>query len=206
MITVYERTDCPFCWKLRIALAELSIDYHRVAIQLGDINPDVNALSPKGSVPVVVDGNTIIWESSVAIEYINEQYGAGRLLPGAAAQRSSVRLLHTYSDSVVGPALRGLVFEKRSKPQSQWDWEKILQSQSQWQQCLDKLELWLDGRDYFSTAFSIAECALLPRFGIAKAYDAGVDHKHPGLQQWFERNQQRPGYLISYPVSFIGLQ
>ena len=34
MITLYHRADCPFCWKVRIALHELDVPYKEVEIKL----------------------------------------------------------------------------------------------------------------------------------------------------------------------------
>ena len=79
MITVYQRTDCPFCWKVRIALSELGLEYQVVETRLGEKHPEVGRLSPTGSVPVLVDGETSIWESAVILEYLDTRYAPGKL-------------------------------------------------------------------------------------------------------------------------------
>lgn len=203
MIRLYHRTDCPFCWKVRLALVELQLDYELIDTVLGQKHPDVVALSPKGSVPVMVDGDTIVWESSAILEYLDDQYHPGSLFPGDASQRAKVRLLVSYSDTVVGPALRELVFEKRSKPERQWDWRKIERSEQAWTECLVKLEQWLDNHTYFGDRFSAAECALLPRFGIAEAYGATQYENFPGLLRWFQGLRQGNLFTDTYPEQFL---
>jgi len=120
MITLYERSDCPFCWKVRLALAELDLDYESVATRLGEKHPELARLSPTGTVPVLVDGDTVVWESAVILEYLDGRYSPGLLFPGDAVQQARIRLLHAYSDKIVGGCLRELVFEKRSRPESDW--------------------------------------------------------------------------------------
>lgn len=205
MIRFYQRTDCPFCWKVRLAFHEYGIEYESVPTTLGEKHPDVTRLNPKGSVPVFVDGDVVIWESAVALEYLNDGYAGGRVYLGDASDRASIRLLQAYSDSIVGPALRELVFEKRSKPESEWDSEKIQKSDGAWRSCLDQLEVWLDGGEFFAEEFSAAECALLPRFGVAEVYGAAVDERHPGLLRWFAALKNRGSYLEAYPEAFIGI-
>ena len=203
MITLYHRSDCPFCWKVRIALAELDVDYQVVDTLLGEKHPEVVKLNPKGLVPVFIDGETVIWESNAILEYLDDVYGPGKLYPGSAAQRAQVRLLISYSDTVIGPALRGQVFEKRSKPEAQWDRELINKSEQAWRDCLVQLEAWLGDKSYFTETFSAAECALLPRFGIAEAYGATAFQEFPQLARWFGEMKQRRCYIDTYPSSFI---
>ncbi len=203
MIALYNRADCPFCWKVRFGLVTAGLDFETVDVRLGEKHPDVVRYNPKGSVPVLVDGETVIWESSAILEYLDDKYAQGVLFPGSAERRAKVRLLHSYSDTLVGAALREIVFEKRSKPEHQWDKEKIYKGEAAWRDCLRQLSVWLDGSDYFCESFSAAECALLSRFGIAEAYGVpGID-EFPLLKRWFGELKQTPSYVESYPNSFI---
>ena len=81
MITLYHRSDCPFCWKVRIALVELGINYQLIDTVLGEKHPEVIKYNPKGSVPVFVDGPTVIWESNTILEYLEDVYGPEKLYP-----------------------------------------------------------------------------------------------------------------------------
>ena len=203
MISLYQRTDCPFCWKVRIALAELGLEYQAVETLLGEKHPEVGRLSPTGSVPVLVDGEAAIWESAVILEYLDSRYATGKLFPGDPAEQVRVRLLHAYSDKIVGPCLRELVFEKRSKPAPDWNQDLIAQSEEKWRDCLLDLEQKLGGMPYFGESYSAADCALAARCGVAEAYGAGVTAEFPGLQNWYEAVVSRPSWKAAYPTSFI---
>ena len=203
MITLYHRTDCPFCWKVRLGLEELQLDCNMVDNKLGKQHSGVVLLNPKGSVPVLLDDETVIWESNAILEYLDDKYAPGSLYPGSAEQRAAVRLLQYYSDTVIGPSLRELVFEKRSKAEDQWDSQKIAHSEDAWQACLRQLSSWLDGKDFFCETFSAVECALIPRFGIAEAYGASGVDDFPFLNRWFCELKQRPSYKQAYPNNFI---
>ncbi len=188
---------------VRLGLAELQIDYDFVDTKLGEKHPEVVRLNPKGSVPVFLDDKTVIWESNAILEYLDDKYAPGKLFPGPPEQRAAVRLLLSYSDTVIGPALRELVFEKRSRPEDEWDSQKIELSEDAWRTCLRQLSGWLNGKDYFCETFSAAECALIPRFGVAEAYGASGVEEFPLLNRWFWELKQRPSYKETYPDSFI---
>lgn len=204
MITLYQRTDCPFCWKARIALAELGLEYEVVATRLGEKNLDVARLSPTGTVPVLVDGDTVIWESAVILEYLDGCYSPGRLFSGDARELARIRLLHAYSDKIVGSCLRELVFEKRAKPEPEWDEGVVQASEKQWRDCQSRMEQDLDQKPFFGAeGYSAADCALAARFGVAEAYGAAVGEEFPALHRWYVSVMARPSWKAAYPASFI---
>ncbi len=187
-LILYERSDCPFCWKVRLAMRFAGVAPQRIPVASGEKHPDVLRLNPAGSVPVMIDGGLVLAESAIIAEYINEAYASSALLPGDAAVHARIRQLAAYSDTQVGKALRGLVFERRSKPEAEQDEQLIQASETAWRQRLDWLEERLQG-DVFVERFSLAECALLPRFALAERYGAGVDARHPKLQSWWQAHK-----------------
>lgn len=203
MITLYERTDCPFCWKARLALAELELEYRIEATRLGEKHPALAELSPTGTVPVLVDAEVVIWESAVILDYLDSRYAPGQLFPGDAAEQARVRLLHAYSDKNVGGCLRDLVFEKRSKPERDWDQGIIQASEDKWRDCQSRLEKDLGDNPFFGEGYSAADCALAARFGVAEAYGAAVGDGFPALQRWYSAVVERPSWKSAYPTSFI---
>ena len=203
MITLYQRTDCPFCWKVRLALAELGLGYNSVETRLGEKHPDVQRLSPTGTVPVLVDGDVVVWESGVVLDYLDARYGAGSLLPTDPAQQAWVRSLHAYADKRIGPALRDLVFEKRSKLREEWDQSVIDSSETAWKECQAWLEANIQPQWMSGCLLSAGECALAARCGVAEAYGAAVTPEFPALYEWFREVKWRPAWDAAYPESFL---
>ncbi len=203
MITLYHRTDCPFCWKVRIALHELGLEFESVVLELGEMHPFVAANSPTQTVPVMVDGDIVIWESSVILDYLDRRYANGQLIPTNAAAEARVRLLQTYSDKVVGACLRDIVFEKRSKPERDWDGDLLGAAEDKWQACQSWLEEQLGDGTFFGDGLSAADCALAARFGVAEAYGIGVGDQFTRLNRWFAAVTARESWQQAFPESFI---
>jgi glutathione S-transferase len=204
MITLYQRTDCPFCWKVRLALAELGLGYTTIEVKLGEKPADLLRLSPTGSVPVLLDGSVVIWDSGVAVDYLDARYGVGTLVPTNPVRQAWVKCLHAYSDKCVGPALRPLVFETRSKLLVDRDQSVIESSALAWRECQAWLEAYLEPQWMGGSALSSGECALAARCGVAEAYGVGVSDEFPKLHSWFTAVQWRPAWDAAYPTGFIG--
>lgn len=74
IMKLYHRPDCPFCWKVRIFLLEEGIDVDETVVELDQRHPDVIALNPAGTVPVLCDGGLVISDSALIIEYLADKF------------------------------------------------------------------------------------------------------------------------------------
>ncbi len=90
---------CPYCARVRIALAEKQVPYERVEIDLSsrpqwviDLNP------PSGRVPVLDD----LPESEVIMACLEDRYPEPPLLPGDPHERNRARLLLCRFDANLG--------------------------------------------------------------------------------------------------------
>jgi glutathione S-transferase len=90
---------CPYCARVRIALAEKGLDHETVAVDLSDRPQWLRDLNPpSGRVPVLDDG-FVLPESEVIMAYLDERYPEPALLPADAAERALVRLqVHRFDD------------------------------------------------------------------------------------------------------------
>ena len=74
MITLYDADRCPYCARVRIALAEKEIGYETVVVDLDDRPAWIYEKNPLGKVPVLEEGEFVLPESEVINEYLEERY------------------------------------------------------------------------------------------------------------------------------------
>jgi glutathione S-transferase len=97
-VRLIDAPRCPYCARVRIALAEKGVEVERVEVDLSDrpqwlldLNP------PKGRVPVL-DG---LPESEVIMELLEETHPEPPLLPLDPQERARARLLvHRFDDNL----------------------------------------------------------------------------------------------------------
>lgn len=197
-IRLIDKPECPFCWRVRIAL-ELQ---GRPVDRLDRSNPDVLAqwqrLSPNRTVPVLMDEGLVLTDSGPMLEYLAETGPA--LLPDSPRKRAEARSWVVYGDNVLGRCIREVVFEKRDKPENEWDQDKIRKGASGFMEGLPALEAAL-AEQYFLVGNqpTLAECALFPRFALALAYDVGIPEDFPFTRQWFGRMAAYPAFESASP-------
>jgi glutathione S-transferase len=99
MTTVLDIPLSPYAQKVKLALLEKGIAFD---VQYPDVDaPDVQAQmhNPRAEVPVLIDGETSIFQASIILEYIEERWPEPALLPEAPAERARVRVLQELCDT-----------------------------------------------------------------------------------------------------------
>lgn len=200
-IRLYDKPECPFCWKIRLALVELGIDFERIDSADPETRAEWQALTPRKTVPVLVRDNLVIYESNVILEYLNDL--TGQLLPKNPQDRVQARLINAYSDGVIGAGLREVIFEKRGTPEAEWDLQRIERGIAQFEAALEYLSVQLGDKAYFVGSYSLPECALTARFGLAEAYGVKIPERFANLREWFVRMKERESYLVTAPKHLI---
>jgi len=104
VITIYDAARCPFCARVRIALAEKGVEHELFAIDLSDRPAWLYEKNPLGKVPVLEEDAFVLPESEVIMEYLEERYPEPALLPADPAARAMVRLVIDRFDLNLGDA------------------------------------------------------------------------------------------------------
>ena len=98
---LYDAARCPFCARVRIALAEKGFEHETVEIDLGNRPDWIYELNPTGKVPVLDDG-FLLPESAVIMEYLDDRYPDEPLLPGDPRSRAEARKWVFRFDDLLG--------------------------------------------------------------------------------------------------------
>ena len=191
-IRLIDKPECPFCWRVRIAAALQGRAMHSMDRSDPDVLVEWQRLSPSQTVPVMIEDDLVLTDSGPMLEYLAETGSA--LLPDFPRRRAEARSWIVYGDNVLGRSLREVVFEKRDKPESEWDQGRIRRGTRGFLSGLPALEMALRDENFLLGNWpTLAECALFPRFALAIPAD------FPRTRQWFGRQAIHPAFLSSSP-------
>ncbi|MGZ4379687.1 MAG: glutathione S-transferase family protein [Gaiellaceae bacterium] len=187
MLTLYDAARCPYCARVRIALAEKGIEYEAVEVDLDDRPAWIYEKNPLGRVPVLEEDTFVLAESAVIDEYLDHRYPEPPLWPADPAERALGRMLVFRFDELSRPyyALRrGEDGAAARLDVALGELDAVLQGQP-----------FLSGRE-----FGLADIAYVP--WILRARDRlDVDlSRFSALADWVARLEERPSIAAEIEV------
>jgi len=191
-----------FARKVEIALYEKSLPFERVMVPFTQAagyapkHPDVLAVNPKGQVPVLVDGDLTLFDSTLIFEYLEDAYPRPPLYPSGAKARASCRLIELSADEILLPLVRNLMF--RNAPRDP-DAERQRFRESEGERAEAAISAYysglaekLGGRDYFCGDFSVADIAMFMTVLFVLRLRGPRLAGFPSLAAWYARVGARP--------------
>ena len=92
-LVLYDAPRCPYCARVRIVLAEKSVETEVVEIDLSGRPAWLYEKNATGRVPVLEEDGRALPESAVIMEFLEERFPEPPLLPANLFDRAAVRLL-----------------------------------------------------------------------------------------------------------------
>lgn len=200
----YANRNCPYAQRSWIALGELQVYFTYKDIELGKDNKTdwFHQLNPNGTVPVIQHGETVVYESLVINEYLQEVFGSDRvkLLPTEPGLRAYARILISRCDAKFVKVCYSYLSHK---PDGSDDNAKDDQLRGQLEAELRFLDTAIGkfGGPYFlGESMSLVDIAYIPffeRMQVALTTWKGLDIRRLNLSylnHWLEVMSNSPSY------------
>lgn len=97
-----DRRFSPYCWRVRLALAHKGLEVETVPWRFTE--KDTIAFSGQGSVPVLVDGESVVHDSWAIADYLDETYPQRPLFACEQARAAGLFIKH-WTEQVLQPAV-----------------------------------------------------------------------------------------------------
>jgi glutathione S-transferase len=179
--------------------AELGLSFEREdwgsGFQSTD-NPDFLALNPNAMVPVLVDGDTVLWESNTICRYLAARYGAGRLLPVDPVSRAHVEQWMDWQATELNNAWRYAFMALVRRSPAHQDAQQVAASAAQWNRHMLILGRQVERTGTFVSGadFSLADIVL--SLSINRWLMTPIERPAlPAIDAYVDRVRIRPAYL-----------
>ena len=181
------------CYKIRLLLSLLGIEYQLVPVDLmaGEHKQAAFlALNPKGELPLLEDGELRLFDSQAMLVYLAGRYGDAHWYPDGPAERGRIQQwLSTASNEVAHGPAAARVARLFTRPIDYPAAVAVAEN------LLAIVEQQLAGRDWLETGrVTIADVAMFPYLALAHQGDIDLQ-PYPAVRGWIARIKALPGFV-----------
>ncbi len=152
--------------------------------------PEFLALNPNGTVPVIRYGDTVLYDSTIINEYLEEQYPQPSLTFPDPARRGMVRQWEDFGDNnFLRPAENIFIHNKGWRT---FEEEQIRGFRQKIQESLAYVEKALEGKEYLMELFTYADIAFAPRIMLLGRLGISLSQDFANIRGWIGRLEKRP--------------
>ena len=111
MLELHQFRHSAFCLKVRMALQAKGLSFREVEVTPGIGQVSLFRLSGQRQVPVLVDGDDVISDSSAICRYLEEMRPEPALIPADPKQRAQMQLIEDWADTTLAAAVRSALLQ-----------------------------------------------------------------------------------------------
>jgi len=199
---LYQLPFSPACQKVIAVAHEVGVALELVTLDIfkGEARtPAMLAKNPNGKVPILEDGDFVLWESTAMIAYIAAKAGRADLAPTTPRERAEVDRWTLWEGAHFGPAIRKVAFERVVKKLAGLgapDEAAVKVGVDEFALRANALEHSLGAKEYVCGRLTIADFALAPYAVLAES--CGLDFEpYPRAKAWLGRMVARDSMKLT---------
>ena len=210
MLTVYGRATSSNVQTVMWGIGELGLacerhDYGHV--YGGTDTPEFRAMNPNGLVPVLRDGELVMFESCAILRYLASRYGGAPFWPADPVARAPIDMWAEWAKTTLIRDFSGPVFWAvvRTAP-SKRDPARLAAALGQLDATLDILEAQLARADFVTgDDFTLAD--IVVGHSLFRYFTIDIPRRErPALSAYYARLGERPAFREHVMVSFEPLR
>ncbi|MFZ6688705.1 glutathione S-transferase family protein [Undibacterium sp. SXout11W] len=199
MLTLLGKSPSINVRKVQWTCAEIGISFQQEQFGSGTqaVNtPEFMALNPNALVPVIKDGDFVLWESNVICRYLAAKHGRTDLLPLEAQSRARVEQWMDWQATELNNSWRYAFMALVRKSPAHTDQEAIAASIESWNRHMKIFEMQLErtGTYALGAEFTLADIVL----GLSVHRWISMPMERPALQAvsaYYERLSLRVAFM-----------
>jgi glutathione S-transferase len=213
-ITLYWGSGSPFSWRVLLALEHKGLAYDSRLLHFDKQehqSPQMLRLNPRGRLPVLKDGDYVVFESIAILYYLDVKYPE-RPIFGASPEEAGVIMrviceFQAYAEPAVAKIVDGVFSDQVACGTDELtDAMHVVAREARTIEGRLSKEQWIVGADYSATDMVIFPWIQLLRRALARSAAAELgarflpmERNYPALARWIARIETLPGYPRTLP-------
>ena len=210
MVTVWGRATSSNVQAVMWACAEVGLDVERIDLGGsfgGNDDPEFRAMNPNGLIPVLKDGDTVLFESAAIVRYVAARYGSPTFWPSDPAQRAELDVWAEWTKTTLCPAIIYNIFWTLIRtPAAERDWDNFKVQVTKTGELMTVADSRI-GNNAFLAGDDISFADIMFGHVLYRYYTLDFDRLPlKNLQDYYDRLTQRPSYQENVMVDYSALK
>jgi glutathione S-transferase len=213
-LTLYWGAGSPFCWRVLLALEHKGLPYesHRLRFDKQEHqSPPMLKMNPRGRLPVLKDGDYVVFESVAVLYYLDVKYPQVPIF-GTSPEEAGVIMrviceFQTYAEPSLSRIVNAVFSDEVAGAFDELtDAMHVAGREARTIEGRLSKELWIVGANYSAADMVIFPWIQLLRRALNKTAAAELgarflpmETNYPALARWIARIESLPGYERTYP-------
>lgn len=206
MLRIWGRINSINVRKVVWAAREADVAFERIdaGLAFGVVNtPEYLHMNPNARIPVIQDGEFVLWESNVIVRYLCARYAPGRLYPDALPMRFDAERWMDWQQTTMNAATRNVFLQLIRTAPDERNAALIAQSNAATESAMAMLDEHLSTRRFMlGDAFTMADiplgCEAHRWFGLPQSRAM-----RPHVERWYAELAARPATadILQWPLT-----
>lgn len=190
VMTLFSRPTDVWSHRVRLVLAEKSLNIDLVDVDDGVFPEDLLDLNPYNSVPTLVDRDLVLYDSGVIIEYLDERFPHPPLMPVDPVTRAQFRLaLYRIAQDWYSLA---------SEIEEGGDRKPVTRARKALRDSIvSSVEIFSARRFFLSDDYSLVDCSIAPILWRLEVFNIDLPSQAKPIQRYMDEIFSRPSFQAS---------
>jgi glutathione S-transferase len=213
-ITLYWGSGSPFSWRVLLALQHKGLPYDSQMLHFDkqeQQSPQMLKMNPRGRVPVLKDGDYVVFESVAILYYLDMKYPQTPIFGRSPEEAGVIMRVICEFQAYAEPSLQKIVAAVFADQVAEdidalTDAMHIVGREARTIEGRLSKELWIVGDNYTALDMVIFPWIQLLRRAMNRSSAAELgarflpmETNYPALARWIQRIESLPGYERTYP-------
>jgi len=185
------------------ACEELGVPYQVTPVDFSPAyraKPEWREKNPVGKVPVMIDGDLMMFESGAMLQYVLDAYGNGRLQPTPGTPEHALYLQWCwFAEATFARPLGDIAQHMLIRPEKERIPAVVEDGRQRAGVCLDAVEAVVRHQDYLLDSFTAADIMMGYSLMLAERFGL-LNEDFPATTAYFARLKARDGYQYAMRV------
>jgi len=213
-IDIYWGSGSPYSWRVLLALEYKRLSYESHPLQFSKQehkSPQLLRMNPRGRVPVLKDGDYVVFESLACLLYLDRKYPEYPLFGVTAEEAGTIMRVvceyQAYAEQYVTQIVSAVFLDELDqKAEEVTNAMHIVAGEARTIEGRLSKSDWLVGEQPSAADLAVFPGIMLLQRAMEKR-EAGdlrsrflpMESTYPAIARWIERMQRMPGYERAYP-------